>query len=294
MAMVDLEEKAKAAIKGHFAKDFPLLFKRMLEYCYTFVKLIRMHFSETAQTIVSPVTSPRNRLSSPDTLSPRERVSSQCNGSSSVISPPPTVTSNTTTNNDSGQKSRKSGITLKRTKTTNVKTMKTPEVTTPRETSVPPTPSTKWRCFKCTVINQKGDKCQMCGESKPVMYEMVSSPTSQSHVDSLRVNTKWICSCCKFINSATSPECHMCSQSQTASNNMLETGWTCTNCTILNGGANIKCSSCGLHRNNRGRSSSSPQLSDVKSISSITLNKNPSKRKITPLSQANLNIKNNY
>lgn len=278
--MVELEEKVKAAIKGHFHKDFPALFKKLLDHCYTFIKLIRVHFSEAAQALSSG-TSPRCRLSSP-VVSPRDRVTS--NGSSSAISPG-------VTSNDSGQKGRKSGITLKRTKTTNAKTTQPRNHNPVPQIPVPPqTPSTKWRCFKCTVVNQKGDKCHMCGESKPVMYEMVSSPTSQSHVDDLRVNTKWICSCCKFINSATTPECEMCSQSQTASSNLLETGWTCTNCTILNSGAVIKCSSCGVHRNYRGRSASSPQLIEMKSI---TLNKAPSKRKIIPLSQANLNMKNN-
>jgi hypothetical protein len=42
--MVDLEDKAKAAVYGNFSKEFPNLFKKLLESCYTFIKVIRSHF----------------------------------------------------------------------------------------------------------------------------------------------------------------------------------------------------------------------------------------------------------
>jgi len=148
----------------------------------------------------------------------------------------------------------------------------------------------------------------MCGESKPVMYEMVSSPGSTvKQTEDLRVK-KWICTCCKFINASTDMECQMCRQPNNTSNT-----WLCPYCSAPNRNNNsnnnanavIKCSNCAKSKP-RGRSLSSPHLEKCPSfIGSHILNNitnhsvaqrtksNASKKKIIPFSQASVSLKNN-
>jgi len=236
--ILELEEKSKAAAKGNFARHYSLVFKKLLEECYTFIKIITMHFTDSQIKMNG---------------SPEKNIVDRENSKPSVA--------------------------LKRTRTTNSK---------PNSQLPVQIPVTEWKCFKCTVVNSKGEKCNMCGEPKPVIYGGVSSPTSKFYFEN-RVNTKWICTCCKFINSSIGQECEMCHQPHETSS-ILETDWTCPSCVILNDHATMKCTSCGRYRN-RGRSISSPHL-ESKTTSNQNqppINKIPSRRKIIPFSQSILN-----
>jgi len=286
--MVDLEEKSKAAVYGNFSKEFPNLFKKLLESCYTFIKIIRSHFeSNTVHSKHSGV------LISPGANSQLDYENMAC---------------------DPKQK----GNQLKRTKTTQPQAMvRRTSKNQPQLHAVSPvttpvaSPVLKWRCFKCTFVNHKGDKCNMCGESKPIMYEMVSSPTSTvKKTEDSRVK-KWICTCCKFINASTNSECQMCRQPNTLNQN----SWICPYCsasnmnnTNINTTAVIKCSNCDKSKP-RGRSVSSPHLEKNPSfigppniLNNITnhhsmvqrTKSNASRKKIIPFSQATISLKNNY
>jgi len=270
-SLMELEERAKAAIKGTFAEDFEEVFMKILENCDMFIKIIRLHFTDAQLASISPMITPRDNQpeATPVAIPPRK------------IEP------------------------LKRRKTTNEKFAYCPQNVAPEirknDSFTLQAPVTKWRCFKCTVMNTKGDKCNMCGEPKPVMYDQLASSPSQSHfVDGGRVNTttKWICTCCKFINTSASLLCQMCNQPQVQTT-IIENGWNCYGCSVLNNFTSTKCSACAKPRGTRGRSVSSPHLdisivSGHNTLGNVTnreyLRKVPSKRKIIPLSQANIKL----
>jgi hypothetical protein len=294
-SMIELEEKAKVAVYGNFSKDFPNLFKKLLEVCYTFIKLIRSHFE--SNTIHS-------------------------NHCGDLISPG--TNSHEDTESGSYESKRKGGNhQLKRTKTTGPK-----QTTGTKQTTQQPQPQTigrqasktqqipvaspiaRWRCFKCTFVNTKGDKCNMCGEGKPIMYEMVSSPSTKKEID-LRVNKKWICPCCKFINTSANLDCQMCNQPNT----LNQKTWICSYCsasnshTVTNSNTITKCFKCDKSKP-RLRSVSSPhlegrdlKLSEPPNILNNITNHNSfaqrtktttSRKKVIPFSQANVTLKNNY
>jgi len=285
---VELEEKAKAAVYGNFSKEFPNLFKKLLESCYTFIKVIRSHFeSNIMHSKHSGV------LMSPGSQKDYDAMPS-----------------------DSKQKGNQQQ--LKRTKTTQPQSMvRRTSKNQPQISVVSPVASPvvspvllKWRCFKCTFVNLKGDKCNMCGESKPIMYETVSSPTSTvKQTEDSRVK-KWICTCCKFINASTNPECQMCRQP----NALNQNSWICSYCSVSNKNTNpnltavIKCSNCDKSKP-RGRSVSSPHLEKNPSfigppniLKNITnhnsmvqrTKSNASRKKIIPFGQATIALQNNY
>jgi len=228
--------------------------KTLLEQCHLFIRVIRSHFVQNTSA-----------------ESNKENVS--CDP---------------LTDRRSSRK-RQGTVGLKRTKTQSTKSRSTdlPRVESFNRLPIK-TPVNRWRCFKCTVVNSKGDKCNMCGEPKPELFETVVSPTTESVHSHRKVHTKWICTCCKFINSSQSTECEMCNQP----NFDLNVGpWVCPHCSLNNNLITNKCNMCGKPRNNLHvqRSVSSPHMSVE--IPQPQFVSRSSRRKIVLLSDANIQLK---
>jgi len=257
---VEVEEKAKLAVKGNFSKDFPVVLKTLLEQCHLFIRVIRSHFVQNT----------------------------------SAESDEENVSCDPLTDRRSSRK-RQGTVGLKRTKTQSTKSRSTdlPRVESFNRLPIK-TPVTRWRCFKCTVLNTKGDKCNMCGEPKPLLFEPVVSPVTDSVHSHRKVNTKWICTCCKFINSSQSTECEMCNQPNFDLN--VSVGpWVCPHCSLNNNLITNKCNMCGKPRNNVNvqRSASSPHMTiEVPQPEAVLVSKcSFNRKKIVPLSDANIHLK---
>jgi hypothetical protein len=302
-SLLELEERSKEAVRGVFYKEFPVLFKKILEQCYGFVKMVRSQFIVVApqQPIVftvpnipsipeqEPVSLPeQDPVSLPEqdpvSLPKQEPVSLPKQDSVSfpihdLGSPPEEYSVSPkevpTNNNNPESTDDRTILTKQRSRSGAHRQRKSHKTqNTPQNRDLPlPNPLTKWRCFKCTVTNTKGDKCQMCGEPKPLMF-VVSPPPPDSGTfnQDVRTSTKWICTCCKFVNSTTFKFCAMCNKENSA----LET-CTCSN--------NLKCN-CLKRKSTARRSTSSPHL-----ILKSTEQSAPSNLKSSP--QPFRNISNN-
>jgi len=323
-SLVELEIKAKEGTKGSVL-DMSQQFQDTLRQCYTLVKMIRDSVlnnkeesnPQTGRSLKIKKSSSGIISSGKDkAVTGHQKNNNAQLPSKASLSSESEITKLTSTAGKPSAKSRRrktDSIQRSRTLSSRQKNVKAPlhQQENIRHNTQPSVPIVcpEWRCFKCTVTNLKGDKCNMCGEPKPVMFRLPSITTLKDVEFDMKVNTKWICSCCKFVNSnSTLKRCQMCNQEKEDEN--LK-GWTCTRCSLKNPGSLIKCNMCAKGRfspNSRLRSVSSPgsqspgkvgssaakhnqqPLRTVSNNSSCINRSLSSRRKIIPLSEANLRI----
>jgi hypothetical protein len=324
-SLVELEVKAKEGAKGSIA-DMSQLFQDTLRQCYTLVKMIRDSVFSKEDINFKTGNSSKIRKSSSgiitfgkDKAVARHRRSNDPHlPSKSNLSSESEVVKLTSTAGKPCSKARRKTDSIQRSRTLssrhkNVKAIPQQENIRPSTQPSIPVVCSEWRCFKCTVTNLKGDKCNMCGEPKPVIFRIPSSTTLKDiDFEEVRVNAKWICSCCKFVNSnSTLKRCQMCNQENFKDDDNVN-GWTCTRCSLKNHSSLIKCNMCAKGRfssNSRFRSVSSPPgqspgkadnskaaknnqqpLRTISNNSSYINKSLSSRRKIVPLSEANIRI----
>jgi hypothetical protein len=296
-SLLELEERSKEAVRGVFYKEFPALFKKILEQCYGFVKMVRAQFIVAApqqQIIFSVPNIPSIPEQEPDSPPKQEPISLPKQEPISLtkqepisltkqepISFPkldlpeeyPVTPREAPINNDNPESTDRNVLTKQRSRSgahrqrKNHKTLNTPQN---QELPVQ-NPLTKWRCFKCTVTNTKGDKCQMCGEPKPLMFVVSPPPDSVTFNQDVRTSTKWICNCCKFVNSSTFKFCAMCNQENSA----LEKG----TCSCSN---NLKCTNCLKLKSHTRRSTSSPHLILKSNVPPVSPREQPAPSNLKP------------
>jgi len=268
-SLEELEERAKEAVRGVFYKEFSELFKKILEQCYEFVKMVRTQFSIPNNLSKPPhiVIVPPNIPSIPEqepvcppeepASLPKQDPDTPPKQEQEEIVPPHikqdsiSLLSEASINNSNTESTTNISHAIKRSRS-GTRRQRKPEqqsFSTPVQT-LPAQNSTKWRCFKCTVTNTKGDKCQMCGEPKPLMFVVAPSPVPSTFNQDVRPTTKWICSCCKFVNSSTFRFCAMCNQENCVPDKTI--------CSCSNG---VKCTNCMKLKSHAKRSISSPQIS---------------------------------
>jgi len=130
-----------------------------------------------------------------------------------------------------------------------------------------------WKCNKCTVKNDGGDRCNMCGEPRPSMQRRLTRTTlGQIESSELQSNApSWNCPSCQVTNSNRSDKCTLCGRERSSLiTSSSSSDWYCNRCSTCNHFTSIKCNKCNNPKPNNPNT-----LNRLRSVSSPVPNSAP-------------------